>query len=260
MAKVILIVSILAMCGSIFFGLKNRSTLIEKRSARIEINNRIAETRTDIETKINEVNNLNTQIVTAKKSLAELEETIQSRDLEIASNKRAISTADAEIQGVQSQIAALNAQLKEAGVDNAGVLQQTIDDLERGIVIAQEEAETLAKEVDLAQSVVAKNRETAENYRDRAAKRNAGISANGLVGRVSDVNDELGFAVLSVGQNRGITAQSQFLVLRGDTYIAKLDASSVEPNLTIANIIPGSVRQGASVLPGDSVILANVQK
>ena len=44
------------------------------------------------------------------------------------------------------------------------------------------------------------------------------------------------------------------LVLRGGEPIAKARISSVETSQSIADILPGSVRKGVTVQPGDNVV------
>ena len=44
------------------------------------------------------------------------------------------------------------------------------------------------------------------------------------------------------------------LVVRGNEPIARLRVTSVEPSTSIADVLPGSVRRGMTVQPGDTVI------
>jgi len=42
--------------------------------------------------------------------------------------------------------------------------------------------------------------------------------------------------------------------VRGNEPVARLRVTSVEPSTSIADVLPGSVRRGVSVQPGDTVI------
>ena len=68
------------------------------------------------------------------------------------------------------------------------------------------------------------------------------------------VNPGWNFAVISIGDQKGSVANAELLVKRGDTLIAKLKVTTVEPATSIADIIPDSVAKGQRVLPGDRVI------
>lgn len=76
----------------------------------------------------------------------------------------------------------------------------------------------------------------------------------GLQGRILAVNSGWNFVVLSVGDKQGVVVNAPLLVVRGSEPIARLRITSVEPSTSIADVIPGSVRRGASVQVGDTVI------
>jgi hypothetical protein len=76
----------------------------------------------------------------------------------------------------------------------------------------------------------------------------------GLQGRILAVNPGWNFVVLSVGDKQGVAVNAPLLVVRGSEPIARLRITSVEPSTSIADVIPGSVRRGVSVQPGDTVI------
>lgn len=258
MAKIILILSIVAMGAAIFLGIKNRTALIELKTGTITLNKETENTYVEAQdvaaNAMSETNKLKTEKATHDENRA----AIASKTREVESSEAAITAADSDIANVQSEIDGLQAKLDEVDAD-PDQIQQQLDDLEKGIVVAQEEAETLQKEIDLARSVVTRNIEGANVIAQRLEDRRKAIGANQLTISVRDVNDEYGFVILNAGKAIGISEQSQFLILRGGTLIAKVGAASVENGITIANVVPGSVVEGASILRGDSAILATVK-
>ena len=86
--------------------------------------------------------------------------------------------------------------------------------------------------------------------RDRANQ----FQKPGLQGRILAVNGGWNFVVLSVGDKQGVIINSPLLVVRGNEPIARLRITSVEPSTSIADVLPGSVRRGVTVQPGDTVI------
>jgi len=84
--------------------------------------------------------------------------------------------------------------------------------------------------------------------------RSSGVVRAGLQGRVLAVNPGWNFVVLSVGDKQGVIVNAPLLVVRNNEPIARLRITSVEPATSIADVIPGTVRKGVSVQPGDSVI------
>ncbi len=92
----------------------------------------------------------------------------------------------------------------------------------------------------------------AAEQKERARQQITGRA--GLQGRILAVNTGWNFVVLSVGDKQGVAVNAPLLVVRGSEPIARLRITSVEPSTSIADIIPGSVRKGVSVQPGDTII------
>lgn len=254
MAKIILILSILAMGGATFFGIKNRKTLIDVKKQTIDINSKISRewiTFTDIEDKQEKIAR---NIEAEKEGQDVVVAGISARKRDITQIEASISSADAEIAEIEAKTAALQRELDSIGVSPDTLLDEK-DALEKAIVLATEEAETLKGEIDLTRNVIAGNRQATAAIRDRLQKRKQAIGARQLTVRVRDVNDEYNFVVLNAGKNSGVSGDSQFLVMRGSTLIAKVATSSVQSSVTVANIVPGSLAPGAVIMPGDTAIL-----
>ena len=69
-------------------------------------------------------------------------------------------------------------------------------------------------------------------------------------GQVVAVNGEQGIVVLSVGSNDGVESGHEFTVFRKDTFIGKVRATKVTPDLSGARIL--YLHDAASVNVGDS--------
>ena len=82
----------------------------------------------------------------------------------------------------------------------------------------------------------------------------AGGMRAGMQARILAVNAGWNFVVLSAGDKQGVIVNAPLLVVRNNEPIARLRITSVEPSTSIADVIPGSVRKGVSVQPGDTVI------
>ena len=90
-------------------------------------------------------------------------------------------------------------------------------------------------------------------------RRSMGVSLPGLQGRILAVNAGWNFVVLNIGDKQGLAVNSGMLVVRGNTPIARLRITSVEPATAIADVIPSSVARGVTVQPGDTVIVEGRQ-
>jgi cell shape-determining protein MreC len=152
-----------------------------------------------------------------------------------------------------------------APADNAqgAHLQSQVDDLRRQLDGAEKEKALLAEKLQDAQERPAapkeaskaetrKRRETASVQRERSSSSHRA----GVHGTVLASNQAYNFVVLNLGARNGVEPNSEMLVLREGTLIAKIRISSVEPATAIGDIISNSLARGVQVQPGDSVIYA----
>ena len=120
------------------------------------------------------------------------------------------------------------------------------------------ESETkLAEQTALTQALTGRTKDAeakAEALQKEKDRRDRQLIAKGLEGQVLAVNQAWNFVVLSIGDRQGVVVNAQMIVKRGDTMVGKIRITSVEPSTSIADVVPGSVRQGLRVLPGDVVI------
>ena len=254
MAKIILILSILAMGCATFFGIKNRQALIELKKQTIEIKKQIDGDYIAYSEAAEAADKVNKNIAAEKEGQDEVDAGIRARKLEISQIESAISKAEEEVAAIEAKTNALQRELDAIGVSPDTLLEEK-DAIEKAIVLANEESETLKGEIDLTRNVIAGNRQAISAINARLQKRKEAIGARQLTVRVQDVNDEFGFVVLNAGKSGGVASDSQFLILRGSTLIAKVAASTVQPGSTVANLVPGSLAEGAVIMPGDTAIL-----
>jgi hypothetical protein len=71
--------------------------------------------------------------------------------------------------------------------------------------------------------------------------------------RVTAVNPEWGFVTIGAGNTSSVTRQAKLDVVRGGSLVGKLIVTHVSPGSSSAEIVPGSVAPGDSILPGDQV-------
>jgi hypothetical protein len=80
-----------------------------------------------------------------------------------------------------------------------------------------------------------------------------------MTGRVVAVNEAWNFVALKFGNTSGIESNMEFLVKRGATLIGKVRITTVEPSISIADIIPASLTRGLRIQPGDEIIYQTAQ-
>jgi len=170
-----------------------------------------------------------------KKAADELKLVIEGKDKEIAAAK----ANPAAPTGPDPKIAELTAQLTEATTK------------------ADNTAKELAEQKQMNDTLIAKGKDNEQKVADLIKEKNQralGVAKAGLQGRILAVNAGWNFVVLSVGDKQGVMVNSSLLVVRGNDPIARLRITSVEPSTSIADVLPGTMRRGVSIQPGDTVI------
>jgi hypothetical protein len=71
--------------------------------------------------------------------------------------------------------------------------------------------------------------------------------------RITAVNPDWGFVTIGAGNASSVTRQAKLDVVRGNAVVGKVIVTHVSPGSSAAEIVPGSVAPGDSILPGDQV-------
>lgn len=203
------------------------------------------------------------ELVAAKAAVDEqkAEVTKAKSEIEDAVKKAAeasaiVDTKTKEITDLQDKIAAATGKV---GLDPAQVkeeMDKVRSDLEKAqiqLAESKQVQETLNSRVKEAEEKFGAVNGEVNRYR-------ANVARNGLAGRIMAVNTGWNFVVLSVGDKQGAAVGASMLVMRGGEPIGKVKISSVEPATSIADIVPGSVRVGITIQPGDTVIYEGQRK
>ncbi len=221
----------------------------------------------------------------AEKDLATLRSRKGQGD-EVQKNKIAhLETKTKELEETKAKVvkAAADSQEKDAALQLAkntldqvtqqvSTIQKKIDELgDVEKLLAQVEAlkkEQLAAEGELAnqsqqlatrqERVTSLQAETAKlrDYQSRATK---GIVEPDFTARVASVFGDWGFVILNKGNAGGIFANANLEVKRGQDVIAKLKVRNVEQQISVADVIPGSVAEGQFLRSGDMVVASVTQ-
>lgn len=78
------------------------------------------------------------------------------------------------------------------------------------------------------------------------------LQPKGLKGTVVVVDPKYDFVVLDIGSNKGVETRGVFMVSRNSKLVAKVRVASVQPDRSIANIMPGW--KLGQVMEGDQVL------
>ena len=162
-----------------------------------------------------------------------------------------LQTAQAEVTRLQGEVdQATTKPAENPGAPSTQELQAQLDEARRQLEGAERENALL---VDKMRGAGAQER-TAPVEEEK--KRRVVSNRPGVRGTVLAVNQAYNFVVLNLGGRQGVEPNTEMLVFRDGTLIAKLRVSSVEPSTAIGDIISSSLARGVQVQPGDIVVYA----
>lgn len=255
--KPLLFLGLLAAVGSAGLAFMVRSSLKEHRQHKDE-NNRAALTILNRvrETNIPKINELNDQITETAKN-AKNEELSTKSELTAAKAKQdEVDAAKKETESLKAQKQQIQEEINRIIGGNGTIEEITaqMDTIKKENDSKVQEIEQLNKEVEIAKRAASDNEQQLTHLETAQRERTRTISLTSRTGTVAAVNPELGFVVVSSGQNQGVTNESRLLVKRGTQYIGKLKVAQVHANQTIADIAPKSITPGFVIEPGDQVV------
>jgi len=182
----------------------------------------LADTREELASTKNELDETKTELAAAHEQITELSDTIDQKEAELAIANGRITQLEQDKTNLQIQI----------------------DDLNDQLVAADEEMRDLADQVQTLDKII-KDMEI-----DQGGKK---ILDPDLVGHVMVVNPAWNFVILDIGSDNGLVTDAEMLVHRNDQLVGKVKISSVEKDMSIAEIV--SDWQQEPVNEGDYVIV-----
>jgi len=201
------------------------------------------------------------ELVAANKSLAEEKASLDAAVAEKDNLTKQIAEKDATLKEKDMLLAAANERLKQGqGTPNvdgdslAAKIKQLTDEhdqLTAQIDSLKQEAETQTAKAQTSEKALATATEKVRHYELNIAKM-------GLTGRVLEVDPGWSFVVLDVGDRNGAAVNASVILSRNGQNIGRAKIKTVEPDRSVANIIPESLPHGTTVQPGDKVVFTRL--
>ncbi len=254
MIKFLMAMAMAALIGAAVVAGMNNKRLTSEKEQIVELtrefnqlNSQLDETDQNLETARVSLQTAQTanQQVKADKSLTEDEFRRKSTEVErLNSNFESRKAAIDEMEIVKEKIGGQSPEIVAAKFD---ALKQRKAGLET-------ELQTMEEEVVKAQNSEESARQRISTLTGEENKRRTGVKLQGLTADVIAINREMGFVIINAGSDQGVAPESSLLVVRDNDRIGRLRIVSVEPQVTVADIMPGSLMPGASLMVRDKVI------
>ena len=259
MAKIFLGIALAVMLATAALGFlakanadKLQTTLKDTKNDLTTTKGTLSLTKTELKKSQDDLTAANTKVTEQEKEISTQKGEMDGLNKQITEAKATMEAKDKDIVDLNAKIVAL--QPGKGPKDPNQVEDPVIAALKAEVAKAQTERDE-AKQ--FAETLTAKKKEIEDQMASLVQykkTREASIARLGLTGRILAVNGGWNFVVISVGDKQNSVMGATLLVLRGGEPIAKARVSSVEANTSIADILPGSVRRGVTVQPGDTVV------
>jgi prefoldin subunit 5 len=222
LSRIFLIVTTLGGIGCILLGL----LLIKPEKERME---------GVIQTQATQIDGLEKNLASEKKAKEEAlgvvkrqEGEIEQLNTDLNQKKTELASTSQELDQKKSEIEKILSSLPE------GV---TIDQVPARFKEFQDNLAALDAEKQVLSEQLTKVMAEKKKLDDYIKNRAAGNVPVGLTGRILAVNPDWNFVVIDVGQNHGVFEKVPMMVHRDGALIGKVMISSVEPSISIADIM-----------------------
>jgi len=259
MTKVFFILAAIVTVVAAVFAWQLKNDFTETRNQVFALNKNVETELAAVTAVVAQVTKINGDIAAVQQELDVESEKIKAQKLKIAQVDNDAKRAQDELDAKNKQLAELNQKMSKLpkGV-KPETLVEDINNIKKAIAEFQAEAEMKKKEIAGEETKMDDLRRALDEVNRKIEDRKRSFDRNSLNAQVVAVNAEWGFVVVNAGQTLGITEATKLLVTRGTQTIGKLSIVSIQGDRTVANILTDTLAQGATIAPGDRVILENL--
>jgi hypothetical protein len=168
-----------------------------------------------------------------------------------------LASQQSEIKKYEDAIAELKKFFESMNVNDMEELNDVIKKLANDKVEREKQVAETQALVEGANTANARLEELLSGARGRQIDRNRAIQANSTEATIVAVNQDWGFVIINAGENAGFRGDNQLMVKRGETFVARLNITSISKGQMVADIVTKSVPKGMVVMPGDRVMLVS---
>lgn len=263
MKAILYVIAIVAIVAAGWFSYDTMDKFTQLKADRAELDKQNENRKATIKTTKAEAQKVEAERDAAKgkrdDTTAELElkeKNLKLSKREAATWKSKIAEQKEEMEGVQNVIQSIKNSFKELGDVQLDQIPGLVNKLEDDLKESSRKLEELQSLADAADKRVASNNEQLGDLSQRLAKRADNIRGNSAEGRITAINHDWGFAIVSIPSNMPVDETSKLMVKRGASFIGHLKINAIEGTRIVADVDYKSMTPGMVAQPGDSVVLA----
>ena len=254
MWKILSVIAFVLLLAAAYFSYENHKTTDQMMKD-------LASEKQSLESRQNQLADVNEEIAALNQSIMMLRDEKERLTTEKIDLDNKLLQTQAEQKQLETQVAAAEGELDRLkkvveGVDEIESVRKEM--VEVRAMIEDSEIQKTEKE-----GAIASNQVQRDNFEKVANElvalrqdQDNGIIRGEFQSTISKAYNNWGFVVVNGGNDQGVVHKAQLDVYRRGQFVCKLLVTSVEANQSIADIVPGSLQPGQSVIPGDMVVKA----
>ncbi|MDD2709002.1 MAG: hypothetical protein PHV34_13535 [Verrucomicrobiae bacterium] len=250
LTRIFLGITIVAVLAGGYFGMKLKTHRDDTVSQLKATKNTLDQTQNTLKSTENNL----------KKTTSDLKETtsrLETASAELENKKKSLENEKSEKAKVEAKLKAANNQCAslEAEVGrykNAMPPGLSPEQVKGKFKEMTDQTATLEQEKKVLQEQLTKLDAEKKQLEDLARARRDGKPPVGVSGKVVAVNPEWNFVVIDIGSKQGVIENVPMIVYRGSKLVGKVKISSVEPSVSIADVLDEWKQE--DIQEGDTVI------
>jgi hypothetical protein len=202
-------------------------TIVKQKAENAQLAAAKAESDKELADATTKISDLNTQLTTAQQQVKDANTAVET------ANKNA-QTAKAALDAIQTTLGGETPEQYKADKEKA----------ESDLQAALSEQKILQDQMQAYQQQVA-------YLKDAINRSTHGGQMPGVSGKVTFVDHAWNFVILNVGLSNGVVPNGELIVYRNNTFLGKIKVTKVDPNDSVAEILPdvkGDIQIGDKVL------------
>ena len=260
MNKFVMAIAMAALIGAAVVAGMNNKKLANERGKRDELNADHIRLHNEAEQQ------------QQKKEAAEAEQQVASGENQQVKGDLSVAQDDlrrrnSDVERMAANMAGKEAQLEELALLKSKLQGRTVESvtaeyegLQAQLEAKNAEEKAARDQIFAADAAVERNVQRITELENDEVQRRERVKLAGMEADVIAINRDYGFVIINAGSDLGVPTDSTLLVQRGIDRIARLKIVSVEPKVTIADIVAGTVSPGAQILVRDKVIFESLRQ
>ncbi|MDF1752666.1 MAG: hypothetical protein P1U89_07840 [Verrucomicrobiales bacterium] len=254
MWKILAVIAAVLLGGAGYFGLENKKLTRQKMDELSKEKDTLVARQGDLAAAKEEIASLNQSIMALQDETEKLNTEKIDFDNKVVQVASELRLLDTQIQTAEAKLERSRDLIKnfpdiEAIRRQMAEIRTEIEETE--IVKVKKEGEVASYEVDTV-----KYEKIANELAALSKDQDAGVIRGEFQSTIAKAYNKWGFVVVNAGNDQGVVHHAQLDVYRRGQFLCKLLVTQLEANQSVADIVPGSLQPGQSVLPGDIVVKA----